>query len=250
MKYSSVIITGASSGIGKALSIALALKSKNLYLLGRNKSKLESVKEICIKMGACVEIFSVDIKDREKVAEVILSIDKTNAVDLVIANAGMGTAQSAELNNGVPNYNEIIQTNILGIHNTIDPLVEPMKKRAHGQIAIMSSLAGFRGYSKYYVYNATKAYARIYAQGLRLDLKRCNIKVSTIAPGFVKTPLTDRNPFKMPFLMSPERAAQIIIKGLNNNKSLIAFPKLLHFLIHFITSLPTPIADRIAEKIV
>ena len=114
MKYSSVIITGASSGIGKALSIALALKSKNLYLLGRNKSKLESVKEICIKMGACVEIFSVDIKDREKVAEVILSIDKTNAVDLVIANAGMGTAQSAELNNGVPNYNEIITNKYFG----------------------------------------------------------------------------------------------------------------------------------------
>ncbi len=249
MKYSSVIITGASSGIGKALSIKLAQRSKHLYLIGRNKSKLESVKETCIKMGALVETFSVDIKDREKVSDVILSIDKRSAVDLVIANAGIGTAQSAELNNGVPNYAEIIQTNILGIHNTIDPLIERMKERANGQIAVMSSLAGFRGYSKYYVYNATKAYSRIYAQGLRLDLKKHNIKVSTIAPGFVKTPLTDRNPFKMPFLMNPERAAQIIIKGLNYNKSLIAFPKLLHFLIHLITSLPTPIADKIAEKI-
>ncbi|MCH9632992.1 MAG: Serine 3-dehydrogenase [Chlamydiae bacterium] len=250
MKYSSVIITGASSGIGKALSIELSNQSKNLYLLGRNKSKLESVKEACLKRGARVEIFSVDIKDKENMSKTIQSIDKENAVDLVVANAGIGTAQSEKLNNGSPDNIEIIQTNILGIHNTIDPLIQPMKERACGQIAIMSSLAAFRGYSKYYVYNATKAYARIYAQGLRLDLKRNNIKVSTIAPGFVKTPLTDQNPFKMPLVMSSERAAQIILKGLYKNKSLIAFPKALHFLIHWIASLPTCVADKIAEKVV
>ena len=249
MNRFTLLITGASSGIGRALAEKFAEKNCHLFLFGRDLSKLNSVKEACEKKGATADVFSIDITDREKVHDAIVAADQKSPIDLVIANAGMGTGQSAKENKGSPDYNKLIEINILGVHHTLDPLVPRMKKRGFGQVAVMSSLAGFRGFSKYYVYNATKAYTRIYGQGLRLDLKKYGIKVSTIAPGFVKTPLTDQNPFKMPLIMSPEKAAKIIVKGLRENKSLIAFPKTFYFLVQLIAALPLALADKIAEKI-
>ncbi len=249
MNISSILITGASSGIGRRLACDLSQKGINLCLLGRNTEKLKSIQKKCEEMGATAQAYSVDITDANKVSKIILEFDKEHPLDLVIANAGIGTGQSASQNDGVANSTAIIQTNILGIHNTLDPLIPLMKERQKGQIAIMSSLAGYRGFSKYYVYSATKAYARVYGQGLRLDLKKSNIKVSTITPGFVKTDLTDHNTFKMPQLMTVEQASSIIIRGLKRNKSIIAFPRFFNLMTRFIATLPTVIADKIAEKI-
>ncbi len=249
MNYQSVIISGASSGIGRALAQDFALPNCHLCLLGRNLDKLKSIQKSCQESGAEVEIHSVDITDGQKVKEIVLDFDQRYPVDLVIANAGIGTAQSANLNQGTADLKELIQTNIFGVHHLIDPLIPSFKKRRSGQIAIMSSLAGFRGFTKYYVYNGTKAYLRIYGQGLRLDLARYQIKVSTIAPGFVKTPLTDANTFKMPFIVSAQRASQIIIKGLKRNQSLIAFPKISYYILRALIALPNTIADYFASKI-
>lgn len=249
MKYSSVIISGASSGIGFALAQDLATSNCHLCLLGRNLDKLKSIQKNCQEKGAKVEIYSVDITDGQKIKEIILDFDQRHPVDLVIANAGIGTAQSANSNQGNADYKEIIQTNILGVHHLIDPLIPSFKKRKSGQIAIMSSLASFRGFAKYYVYNGTKAYLRIYGQGLRLDLARYQVKVSTIAPGFVKTPLTDANTFEMPFILSAQKASQIILKGLGGDQSLIAFPKISYYILRLLIALPNKLADYFASKI-
>lgn len=250
MNYSSILITGASSGIGRSLAKLLAKPGVTLCLMGRNVEHLQSITNLCKEAGADVHFVAVDATQAEEMRSHILAYDRENPIDLVIANAGIGSAQSADQNLGVVDNIQIIKTNILSIHYTLDPIIEKFKEREHGQIAIMSSIGSFRGFAKYYVYCATKAYARIYGQGLRLDLKRYHIQVSTIAPGFVKTPLTDRNTFKMPLIMSADKAAQIIIKGLNKNKSLIAFPKIYYFLCHLIACLPAKLADFIAERVI
>lgn len=248
MNYFSIVITGASSGIGKALALEYAKDNVALYLMGRNLEKLEEVSKLCTALGAIVQIEVVDICNREQMATQILSFDRMYPVDLVIANAGIGIGKNISKE---PDSDplDVIGTNILGLHATIEPLIVKMKERKKGQIAIMSSLASFRGFAKHYVYNGTKAYGRIYGQGLRLDLKRFGIKVSTIAPGFVKTPLTDKNNFYMPLLVPAEKAAHIIRKGLQNNKSLIAFPLTLYLILRFLVALPNYLADKIAESV-
>lgn len=248
MKISSLLITGASSGIGKKLAELLAKPGLHICMMGRNETRLEETKQICEKKGAKVDAHSVNITDSRKVADIATAFDAKCPIDLLIANAGIGTKQSALNDQNEPDLTQIIKTNIMGMHHVIDPLLPAFKKRGRGQIAIMSSLASYRGFSKYYVYSASKAYARIYGQGLRLDLKRFGVSVSTIAPGFVKTPLTDLNEFKMPFLMDTDKASKIIIKGLEKNKSLIAFPLLFYLLTRTLAALPIFIADKIAEK--
>ena len=248
-KPNSILITGASSGIGKKLAELLAHSNAKMCLMGRNKDRLKEIADICSSLGAVVVLHSIDLSDKTSVEKAVLDFNKKFPIDLVIANAGIGTTQSAERNSGTPNPKDLIETNILGMHYVLDPLIPFFKERGSGQIAIMSSQASYRGFSKCYIYAATKAYGRIYGQGLRLDLKRFGIKVSTIAPGFVKTPLTCKNPFKMPLIMDTTRASKIILRGLEKNKSLIAFPKIFHFLTRTISSLPIVIADKIAEKI-
>lgn len=248
MNRQSIIITGASSGIGEALALAYSSSGTRLLLCGRNEEKLKSIAQSCQDKGADAVLAVCDVADRSKMQKHILDFDADGSVDLVIANAGIGTGQSAQKNQGVSDPYEIIETNIVGLHATIESLIPLMKQRKRGQIALMSSLASYRGFSKYYVYNATKAYVRIYGQGLRLDLKRYGIEVSTIAPGFVKTPLTDCNDFNMPLIISTEQAAKIIIKGLKKNKSVIAFPWIFHFLVRLIAAMPIPLADKIAES--
>ena len=248
MKPTSIIITGASSGIGTALALVYAQEGSTLLLMGRNEQKLKHLAQKCEEQGAKVTLAICDVCDSPEMKKHIMAFDQKHTTDLVIANAGIGTGQSAQKNQGQSDPLEIIDTNILGVHATIEPLIPLMKQRKRGQIALMSSLASYRGFAKYYVYNATKAYIRIYGQGLRLDLKRYNIEVSTIAPGFVKTPLTDCNNFKMPLIMSTQKAAKIIQKGLKKNKSIIAFPWIFHFLVRFIAALPISLADKIAES--
>ncbi len=133
--------------------------------------------------------------------------------------------------------------------NIIHPAIEKMKERKTGQIAIISSLAGFRGLPSSPAYSATKSAVRVYAESLRGNLASCGIKVNAICPGYIKTPMTAVNEFPMPFLMEVDKAAQIIKKGLEKNKSRIAFPFPLYFVVWFATLLSTKITDPIFAKL-
>ena len=124
-----------------------------------------------------------------------------------------------------------------------------MKKRNKGQIAVMSSMAGFRGMASAPYYSSTKNCVRALGEALRGDLYKYNIKVSVICPGFIKTPLTDLNKFPMPFLMSAEKAVKIIINKVNKNKGLIVFPLIIYFSIKLMNCLPFFISDFIFKKL-
>jgi len=243
-----ILITGASSGIGRALAIAYSKTNRNLFLCGRNAEKLQQTKILCEALKANVSCKIFDVKNEAECKNFVAEIEKNHPIDLVIANAGIsaGTSLGTE---SFTQIKEIFSTNIDGVLNIIHPAIEKMKIRKSGQIAIISSLAGFRGLPSSPTYSASKAAVRVYAEGLRGNLAKFGIAVNAICPGYIKTPMTDVNNFPMPFLMSVEKCAQKIKKSLEVNKSRIAFPFPLYFIVWIATLVSTKITDPIFAKL-
>ncbi len=248
MSSTNILITGASSGIGRALAISYSKSGVNLFLSGRNKEKLQETKKLCEALKANVLLEILDVRDEEKCKSYIEKIEEKYEVYLVIANAGI----SAGTEGGPESFDQvksIFQTNLDGVLNIIHPTIEKMKNRKKGQIAIISSLAGFRGLPSSPAYSGSKAAVRVYGEALRGNLAKLGIKVNVICPGYVKTPMTAVNNFPMPFIISDERCARIIQNGLAKNKSRIAFPFPLYFTVWLLTLISTKITDPIFARL-
>ena len=239
-----ILITGASSGIGEALAEAYAGPGITLVLTGRDRERLDAVAARCTAGGADVRAAAVDVADRAAMADWLALVDRTTPVDLCIANAGIsgGTGRRGE---SEEQARRILAVNVDGVLNTIHPLIGPMTARGRGQLALVSSLAGFRGYPGAPAYCASKAAVRSYGESLRLDLRPSGIEVSVICPGFVKSRITDRNRFPMPFLMDADRAASIIKRGLERNRGRIAFPLPTYLMAWLVAVLPSALADAV-----
>ena len=236
-KKFSIFITGASSGIGKALAISYANPQNRLFLCGRNKERLYDVAATCKELGAEVYTYLFDVTDAFAAQEAILNAESVAPIDLLIANAGIsgGVLGEAERN---AQTRQVLNTNVFGVANTVLPLLDRMRARKSGQIAIISSIAGYRGLPSAPAYSASKACVKAWGEALRGWLKADNIKVNVVCPGFIKTPLTDVNVFRMPFLMQPDKAAKIIKKGIKKNKPIIAFPLPMAFGAWFMSAMP------------
>ena len=238
-----ILITGASSGIGKALAKIYAAPNVNLCLIGRDADRLEKTTKICKEMGANVIKKQIDVVNKKEIKKVIEDFNKEYCLDLVIANAGI-SAGTGEMGETEEQARQIFDVNMTGLLNTIFPAIDIFKKNKRGQIALMSSLAGFKGFPSAPAYSASKGFVKNYGEALRGDLRKDGIKLSVICPGFVKSRITDANDFYMPFLMKGEKAAKIIRKGLLKNKPLIAFPRVMHFLVWIIGATPSFITDK------
>ena len=245
-----ILITGASSGIGAGLAVYYASTLKNdvrLCLVARNEIRLNEVAGQCRESGATVEIAIIDVTDADKMEKQVQDWDAIHPIDLLIANAGIsgGTAIGFE---SASQMRKIFDVNVTGVINTVVPILSSMIERKSGQIVLMSSLAGFRGLPSAPAYSGSKNAVRAWGDALRLNLKKTGVKVNVICPGFIKTPLTDQNPFEMPFLMSVERAAHIIATGVVRNKPRIAFPWQMAWGIRLVSVLPRPISDWIVAR--
>ena len=243
----SIIITGASSGIGKALALVHAGPGVQLGLTGRNQDRLDEVAAEAVALGASVSTASIDVTDRDGIAAWIEEFDTAHGLDLIYANAGISRHVN-DLSEIDQLTREVFDTNITGLINSIHPAMEIMLKRGRGQIAIMASLAGLITLKHAPAYCASKACVRSYGESLRMTLKGTGVQVSTICPGFVKSPLTDKNKFPMPFMMDSEKAANIIKRGLERNKARIAFPWRLLAIVRSAGSLPAGLWDRIGGR--
>ena len=243
-----ILITGASRGIGRALAIAYSKPDVNLFLCSRNSSKLEETKKLCQALKANIFCEIIDVKNESAMKNWIDKIEENYPLDLVIANAGIsaGTDGGPE---STAQIKEIFAINLDGLLNTINPAIAKMKIRQKGQIALISSLAGFRGLPSSPAYSASKAAVRVYGEALRGNLSKQGIKVNVICPGYVKTPMTDVNTFPMPLLMESEKCAKIIVDGLARNKSRIAFPFPLYFVVWLCALLSPKITDPIFAKL-
>lgn len=238
-----ILITGASSGLGEALAKAYARAGVRLALGGRNRERLEAVAAGCRASGAEVTTGVLDVTDAAGLAAWIEREDRIAPLDLIIANAGAsaGTGSGGET---AEQARRIFAVNLDGVVNTLQPAIRLMAARGHGQLALMSSLASFRGFPGAPAYCASKAAVRVYGEALRGALARHGIAVSVICPGFVRTPMTAVNKFPMPFLMKADRAAAIIRRGLARRKARIAFPRRLYAMTWLLAALPPGVTDH------
>ncbi len=240
----SILITGATSGIGAALARDYAAPGVRLVLSGRNAERLEAVAADARAAGADVEAEIVDVTDAEATARWVEAADDAVPLDLAIANAGIsgGTFGGGE---SVARASAIFATNMNGVVNTLHPAAERMVARGQGQVVIVSSMAGFRGIPGAPAYSASKAAARAWGDAMRGRLKPKGVTVSIVCPGFVRTPMTDVNQYRMPMLMEVDKAASLISRRLARGDALIAFPWPVHMFVRLMAALPRPIGDYI-----
>jgi short-subunit dehydrogenase len=222
--FSSIVITGASSGIGEAMALDYAAPGVALALTGRDAARLETVTAACRAKGATIVSATIDVTDRERFLPWLEAFDDAHPVDLVIANAGISIDKDNSSLDDFSIIRKTLDVNINGVLNTVEPLLPRMIARKRGQIGIVSSLAGFIGLPYSASYNASKAAVRVWGESIRYVLKKDGVGVSVICPGFVVSRITAEAPFPMPFLMTSARASAIIRRGLALNRPRIAFP--------------------------
>lgn len=250
-----VLLTGASTGIGKGIALKLINENCKLVLIARRTELIEEYlthlqitnDKLRLTNGQPL-IIKCDVSKKNEVANAYKLIkEKFDKIDVAILNAGTGHRVT------VRNYSskfaeEIIGANLFGIIYWVEQLLPEFVARKEGMIVGVSSLADNRGYSGSGFYSASKAAATTYLEGLRIELKPFNIKVVTVRPGFVKTPMTDKNEFKMPWLMNIEKAAEIIIGGIKKEKRIIQFPLQMVLLTRLIGLLPGRFYEWLAGK--
>ncbi|PCI54928.1 MAG: short-chain dehydrogenase [Alphaproteobacteria bacterium] len=241
-----IVITGASSGIGQALAEHYADAGIVLGLTGRNQARLDAVTLTCQEKGAHVIASVLDVTDRLKMEQWLLALDDEHPIDLVIANAGISAGTGGVLVGEDPaQVRHVFDVNLHGVLNTVEPVQGRMLVRGKGQIALMSSLAGYRGWPGAPAYCGSKAAVKVYGESLRGVLKKTGIRVNVVCPGFVKSRITACNEFPMPFLVDAERAAEIISKGLRKNQGRIVFPFIPGLMSWFCMVLPDFVAQYI-----
>ena len=247
----SIMITGGSSGIGAALARRYAGEGRFLAITGRDRARLEQVAEDCRAAGAEVVSKVVDVCDRDSLDSWMAEIDRERPLDLVIANAGV-SAGTGLFGETAEQTRHILSINVDGVVSTVLTAIALMRARGRGQVAIMSSLAAFRGFPGAPAYCASKAAVRVWGEALRGMVAPQGLTVSVICPGYVKSAMTAVNDFPMPLLMEAEKAAAIIERGLAAGKARIVFPRRLFAVVWLLSLLPPawtdPLLSRLPEK--
>lgn len=245
-----ILITGASSGIGAALALEYAGPGTILHLGGRSLERLESVAAQCRAAGADVRPAAVDVVDAEAVRGWVVGADEASPLDLVVANAGISAGTSG-VAGGEPEdqVRAVFRTNIDGVLNTVLPAVPRMTARRRGQIALVASLAGYRGMPGAPSYCGSKAAIKVFGEGLRGSLHASGVRVSVICPGYIRTPMTAVNDFPMPFLMDVDRAARVIRRGLERDRPRIAFPWPMALVVSLLQAIPPAWTDPVLRRL-
>jgi short-subunit dehydrogenase len=242
------IVTGASSGIGYELARALAWEGCRVGLIARRVEKLDELADRIKRIGGISAHAAADVSDR---AQVVAAIQEVAAhlgpVDLLIANAGVGAPTSVEPLN-VPDVEKMFRVNVLGVVYAIEAVLPQMLERHSGHIAAVSSLAAYKGLPGESAYTATKAAVNTFMEGLRMQLRPRGIAVTTICPGFVKTPMTEVNKFEMPWLLEADEAARRILKALRRRVKVYNFPWRASLMMGFLRRLPDWLVMRIMRK--
>lgn len=245
--FRSVLITGASSGIGRALTLRLAQPGVALALTGRDATRLEKVATAAGDAGAHVSAATVDVQDRGAMRRFIEAADQERPIGLVVANAGISSGANAG-SDADETIREIFAVNVAGVLNTVLPAADLMRGRGRGRIAIVSSIAGYRGMPSAPAYSASKVAVKAWGDAIRPSLADDGVGLTMIHPGFVESRITAANTFPMPFLMPAEKAAEIIVRGLAKGKREIAFPWQMVWSVKLLSLLPGPLFDAIMAK--
>jgi len=247
--FRAAVITGASSGLGASLAVAYAGPEVVLGLIGRDRERLAATAERCRSEGAAVEAAAIDVTEASAMADWLTAFDRSHPVDLVIANAGTsaGTDPGAAFEPAAATSRQIA-VNLLGVVNTVAPLLPGMCERKRGRVAIIASVAALRGLPYSPGYCASKAGARAYGEALRPLLREQGVGVSVVCPGFFTSRMTDRWEGPTPFLYSGERAARRVKRGIDRGRSRIDFPLPLVLGMRFCDLAPAVLGDAIMRR--
>ncbi len=238
MNKKTIWITGGSTGIGKALAIKFASKGWNVAISARRESLLKEISD----NNENIHGFPLDVTDKSKCKEVFEQIkNKFQAVDICFFSTGTWNPKK-EKDIDLEQIEDVFKVNFFGTLNSIKAVEEYFKNKKDGIITIVSSIAGYRGLPNSTGYGPSKSALNNLAESLYFDFKRFNVRVSLVSPGFIKTPMTDKNDFKMPFLKTTDYAAEKIYDGLiNKNVFEIHFPKSLTLILKILSFLPSKI---------
>jgi short-subunit dehydrogenase len=238
-------IIGASTGIGETLAKSLASKGARLILSARQESKLKVLKK---ELGHDHLILALDVSIKESYARAIDEIHQTfDHIDSVIFMAADYEPMAlSELN--LERVQSIVATNLLSVFFLLERIIPFYRKQGHGQIVLCASVAGYCGLPYGQPYSATKAALINLAESLYCEEKKNNIDIKVINPGFVKTPMTDKNDFSMPMMISPQEASESIIKGLLSSSFEIHFPKKFTYLMKILRLLPYRLYFKLIQK--
>jgi short-subunit dehydrogenase len=241
-------ITGASSGIGAELARQLGALGCKVGLISRRADALDAVAARVREAGGEALPIAADVAEFEQMKEAVAKIEQAlGPLDCMIANAGVG--QPVKAREFDPAVTEtIFRTNVLGMTNAFYAALPGMLARKRGHLVGVSSLASFQGMPQDGGYSGSKAAQRIHCEGLRVELRGTGVDVSTICPGFIRTPMTDRNEFDMPFLLEVEDGARRIIKAIAKRRRLYAFPWPLWWLIRLGRRTPRWLYDPIVSS--
>ncbi|SEF78189.1 SDR family NAD(P)-dependent oxidoreductase [Oceanospirillum linum] len=224
MSQELIWITGASQGIGKALALAYARAGKTVAISARHSENLQSVAAEAASLTGRILVLPCDVTDKNQVISSLNQlIEQERLPDRIILNAGTHQAMSARTFSA-DTIAKLLKINTLGSAIPLEVLLPHYLKQGSGQIAIVASVAGYRGLPTASAYGASKAALINLAESLRSELYSSGVDIRLVNPGFVKTPLTDKNEFDMPFLISAEKAASTIIRGLSGKRFEIVFP--------------------------
>ena len=246
MNDKTIWITGASTGIGRALAIKFAKNGWNVAASARRENLLKELEEL----NQDIYSFPLDVTDKEKCKEVFKKIeDKFKTIDISFFSTGTwDPGKEKEID--VEQIENVMKVNIFGTLNCIKSVEKYYRNKKSGHISIVSSIAGYRGLPNSTGYGPSKSALNNLAESLFFDFKRYGVRVSLISPGFIKTPMTDKNDFKMPFLRTTDFAADKIYEGLvNSNKFEIHFPKQLTLILKLLRILPYSLYLKLISKL-
>jgi len=238
-----VFITGASSGIGAALARVFAQRGATLGLVARRGDRLA---ELACALGDHHHVYALDVTDKYALKEAALAFDQASGgTDIVIANAGISMGVKTEYFEDLEQFDRVVATNVNALAYTFHPFIAPMKARGRGTLVGMASVAGIRGLAGSEAYCASKSAAITYCESLRVDLAKHRVRVVTVCPGFVRTPLTQKNPYPMPFLMEPDDFARRAAKVILAQKSYAVIPWQMGVVAKGLRMLPNGVFDRL-----
>jgi short-subunit dehydrogenase len=239
-----ILITGASSGIGAEFARQYASKNNELFLLARREEKLKTLQKQLQSKCKSITLIVVDVSDFELLQKKLRELP---ALDMVILNAGISLGHSHTQMPTIAEFKKLYDVNVLSQHAVLEVVLPKMQKKKSGKVIFISSLSSLFTMPSAKVYASSKRALNAYAEGIAYKYAKDGIQVTTLLPGFIKSELTDKNDFSMPFLLETQEGVRRMIKAIENEKSFYAFPLRFYLIIRVLSWLPSALRQRIVN---
>jgi NAD(P)-dependent dehydrogenase (short-subunit alcohol dehydrogenase family) len=242
-----VFLTGASSGLGAALARRYAVRGATLGLFARRLDVLQQL-ATAVSPAAC-SVYAGDVRDAPCLRAAALDfVARYGPPDIVVANAGISIGTMTEHEDDNEAFRAVLDTNVLGMVHTFQPFLPALVAEKRGKLAGVASVAGFRGLPGSGAYSASKAAVISYLESLRVELADSGVEVLTLCPGYIATPMTERNPYPMPFLLSADKAARLVERAIDRGRRFYVFPWQMAWVGRILRAMPRPIYDVLFAK--